>query len=316
MPSPAAPASTRSPKSESAKGRCGLAAIEFERVCQHRVADDELITPRDNGCHDLPGHVFAACVIADDRYHLRYVSHVERSLHRERGHIEHWSDLQRPGQCLHRLKRAGRGLIVAEQDGRPAHARHDGHDLAANRSDRQASGLRTRIAVVEMRVRLAGDEDVGGIEHRIRQVPMQIQPDSNRRFGCGGAQTAEQVTFAILAIRRHHRAVQVQNDRIHSFGSTDQIVGEPRVDFGFDRTARPRASCENRHQFDFVQRRQGFDDAAKRSALPRAEQHVFTAQDGEVFQLRRQPIETVGFLKQLPDHHPHRARPTITGVPL
>lgn len=87
----------------------------------------------------------------------------------------------------------------------------DGSDLTARRTQREVDELAGAPERVGVRIFLVEDEEVGSLEHRLRQVAVRIElgADHHRRTH-PGAHRAQQIALAVLAAFGDHRAVQAQ----------------------------------------------------------------------------------------------------------
>jgi hypothetical protein len=93
--------------------------------------------------------------------------------------------------------------------------------------EQEARRVLARFVHVDVRKRLEADDDVGVVDHRLRDVAVQIERDGERHFGCDGAYAAQQLAFAVVEAPRDHRAVQIEKDRVAALAhGVDDSRGE------------------------------------------------------------------------------------------
>ena len=93
-----------------------------------------------------------------------------------------------------------------------------------------------RLAQVDMRIGLVGNEDLRQRAHAFRHVGVQVEGDRDRQIRADdGAQALQQFAFAVIRVFGHHGAVQAEQDAVEFFrlGSLDDLAGQEFI--GFDR---------------------------------------------------------------------------------
>ena len=118
--------------------------------------------------------------------------------------------------------------------------------LAAFQDGRQnARGALPGLGAVDMRVGQIDRHAVAVFGHRLGQIDVIVEADHHRNFRSDdGADPAQQFSFAILEIFTHHRAVQIEIDRIDRHRQrqpADQLACDPLIGVAGDDAAGPAA---------------------------------------------------------------------------
>ena len=91
-----------------------------------------------------------------------------------------------------------------------------------------AAGLDAAVRHVHVRVGLVAVEEIGALDHGLREVAVEVERHRDRdRRADGAAHGRDQVAFAVVQALRHHRAVQVEQHAIEPARGSE--VGEHPV---------------------------------------------------------------------------------------
>ena len=167
------------------------------------------------------------------------------------------------------------------------------------------------FAVVAMRIRPVGIEQIDVIDHLPRDVAVAIQTDNNRHIRSDNTPDRRQdLAFRVVNAVRQHRTVQVEHDGI------DVCLLQPRRDRLDNRveplphqcSARRRNACDQRHQLDVRLRLEHINHTADHhAAAAPLGQHGGIENKVEVVPLCRHDAERIGFMMNLADSDFHGA---------
>ena len=121
----------------------------------------------------------------------------------------------------------------------------------------QSTCVQTGLKHVDVRIGLEADEDVGVAHHFFSDVAVQIQRDSQRRIGRELTYFFQQCSFAIGGVFGNQCAVQIEQDRIDSIGSTHRLqdtLTDCVVGIGCHRAARIGGGRNRCNQYCIGQR--------------------------------------------------------------
>ena len=80
------------------------------------------------------------------------------------------------------------------------------------------------VGHVDMGIGAVGDQRVGMLDHFRRHIGVQVEADDQRQFLADHlAHAAQNFAFAVVEMLGHHRAVQVEIDRIERAGIGDAV---------------------------------------------------------------------------------------------
>ncbi len=102
----------------------------------------------------------------------------------------------------------------------PARERHFGTDFAVQHALDQGSAFGGGLMLVDMGVGAVADEDVGELRGRVGDIGVQVVRHANGDIASDFfADQRQQSAFSVVMVFRHHRAVELQQDRVkRSFG--------------------------------------------------------------------------------------------------
>ncbi len=130
-------------------------------------------------------------------------------------HCQHAIGLGLPGRRHRALHRAFARIAAQRvRDHRQAPPGQRGPRLLLEHAHQQAAGMLAGFVHVHVRVGLEADRDVGMLDHLLRDIAVQVERDGDRHVGQHCAQPLEKVALAVVAVLRHHGAVQVQHHRV------------------------------------------------------------------------------------------------------
>jgi hypothetical protein len=148
-------------------------------------------------------------------------------------------------RCIAPVNEALRSVCAISGSWMPAQ-----RGLAAPREqvEQQAAGMLAGLVHVDVRIGLEADDHVRIADHRGRHVGMQVERHADGHARRRGAQPHQQVAFAVDAVLRHHRAVQVEQDGVAARRRIDDALRERGVGAGIDRPARVGRGRHRRDQ--------------------------------------------------------------------
>ncbi len=146
----------------------------------------------------------------------------------------------------------------------------------------QLRRARAGVGHVDVRIGAVGDQRIGALQHALRDVGMQVQAGDDRHVRAHRrTQPGQQFAFAVVVLVGHHRAVQVQIDRVGPLCArgVHDLAGDALERIGGHMRRRAGAGPDHRQQFRLVagQFADRADEAARRDIDVAQRQHVGAA---------------------------------------